>query len=140
MNLISTSVPKASKHTASIPSKIDGRSVTEAGVTVYLPVDLVLVLDLTILLRRVLNLQSLARLVQHIVQALADRRLLAILRTGIPLAPAVLHRSTATQSAPYPRRNSGGTFKAWVAKSGHPVENPDANLGFCFLIFEGTRL
>ena len=53
---------------------------------------------------------------------------------------AVLHRSTATQSAPYPRRNSGGTFKAWVAKSGHPVENPDANLGFCFLIFEGTRL
>jgi hypothetical protein len=92
MNLISTSVPKASKHTASIPSKIDGRSVTEAGVTVYLPVDLVLVLDLTILLRRVLNLQSLARLVQHIVQALADRRLLA----------AVLHRSTATQSAPHP--------------------------------------
>ena len=58
----------------------------------------------------------------------------------IGICAAVLHRSTATQSAPYPRRNSGGTFKAWVAKSGHPVENPDANLGFCFLIFEGTRL
>ena len=52
----------------------------------------------------------------------------------------VLHRSTATRNAPNPRRNSGGTFKTWTAESGHPVKNPDANLGFCFLIFEGSRL
>ncbi len=28
----------------------------------------------------------------------------------------------------------------WTAKSGHAVENPDANLGFCFLISEVSRL
>ena len=56
------------------------------------------------------------------------------------VAAALLHRSTATRNAPYPRRNSGGAFKTGAAKSGHPVENPDANLGFCFLIFEVARL
>ena len=49
---------------------------------------------------------------------------------------ALLHRSAATGNAPYPKRNSGGAFKTWAAKSGHPIENPDANLGFCFLILE----
>ncbi|MFT5616340.1 MAG: hypothetical protein ACI8Q6_003639, partial [Granulosicoccus sp.] len=52
---------------------------------------------------------------------------------------AVLHRSTATLNAPYRRRHSGGAFKTWAAKSGHPVENPDANLGFRFLIFKAAR-
>lgn len=56
------------------------------------------------------------------------------------ICEAVLHRSTATRNAPNPRRNSCGTSKTWTAESGHPVENSDANLGFCFLIFEGARL
>ena len=53
---------------------------------------------------------------------------------------AVLHRSTETQNAPYPRWNSGGEFKTGAAKSSHPIENSDANLGFCILIFEVARL
>jgi transposase InsO family protein len=52
---------------------------------------------------------------------------------------ALLHRSAATRNAPYRRRNPGGAFKTWAAKSGHPVENPDANPGFCFLIFEAAH-
>ncbi|SFO44395.1 hypothetical protein SAMN04487859_1621, partial [Roseovarius lutimaris] len=39
--------------------------------------------------------------------------------------PAVLHRSTATQNAPYLRRTSGGAFEMRAAKSGHPVQNSD---------------
>ena len=31
-------------------------------------------------------------------------------------------------------------FETRAAKSGHPVENPGANPGFCFLIFEVARL
>lgn len=53
---------------------------------------------------------------------------------------AVLHRSTAIRNAPYPRRNSGGAFEMRAAKSGHSVENADANLSLCFLIFEASRL
>ena len=53
---------------------------------------------------------------------------------------AVLHRSTATQNAPKPKRTSGGAFKAWTAKPGHLIENWDGNLGFCFLTFEVAPL
>jgi hypothetical protein len=52
----------------------------------------------------------------------------------------LLHKSAATRNAPYPRQNSGGAFKTWASKSGHAVENADANLGFCFLVFEVARL
>lgn len=73
-SVISTSVPKASKHTALIPSKMGSRSVREAGVTIYVPINLavILLLDLMILLlvARILDLQPLARLVQHVLQAL----------------------------------------------------------------------
>ena len=48
----------------------------------------------------------------------------------------MVHRSTIIRNASNPRRNSGGTFKTWTAESGLPVENSDANFGFCFLIFE----
>jgi hypothetical protein len=37
-------------------------------------------------------------------------------------------------------RNSGGAFETWAAKSGHPVEHPDANFGLSLLISEGARL
>jgi len=40
----------------------------------------------------------------------------------------------------YLRRTSGGAFEMRAAKSGHPVQNSDVNLGFCFLIFDGVRL
>lgn len=53
---------------------------------------------------------------------------------------AFLHRSTATRSAPSSRRTSGDAFETWAAKSGHPVESPGANPGFCFLSFEIARL
>jgi hypothetical protein len=53
---------------------------------------------------------------------------------------ALLHRSRSTRNAPYPRRNSGGAFKTWAAKADYPVENPNANPSFCFLIFEVARL
>ncbi|MEO1407467.1 MAG: hypothetical protein AAFV54_13395 [Pseudomonadota bacterium] len=54
----SIGVPNASKQTASIPSKTGGRSVTEAGVTVYVLVDFALVFDLLVLLlaARILDL------------------------------------------------------------------------------------
>jgi hypothetical protein len=42
--------------------------------------------------------------------------------------------------APYPRRNSGGALEIGVAKFGHPVKDPDANLGLCFLISKVARL
>ena len=78
------------------------------------------------------------------LDAIRLRRVLSVRRQAGRLLfrhnTALLHRSAATRNAPYPRRNSGGAFETWAAKSGHPVENADANPGFCFLIFEGARL
>lgn len=34
----------------------------------------------------------------------------------------------------------GDPFKTWTAKFDHPIENPDANLDVCFLIFQVARL
>lgn len=56
------------------------------------------------------------------------------------VAPALWHGSSANRSGPFPRRISGGAFKTRAAKTSHPVENPDANLGFCSLIFEAACL
>jgi|UPI0005C72563 hypothetical protein len=52
-----------------------------------------------------------------------------IFRTG-PIA-AVLHGSGAARNATYPRRNSGGALEVGAANFGHPVKDPDANLGLC---------
>ena len=54
--------------------------------------------------------------------------------------PAVLHGSGAARNAPYPRRNLCDAFEVGAAKFGHPVKDPDANLGFGFLIFERACL
>ena len=51
----------------------------------------------------------------------------------------MLHRSTLARNAPYPRRISCDAFEIGPAKSGHPVEHADANISFCFLIFEGAH-
>jgi hypothetical protein len=53
---------------------------------------------------------------------------------------ALLHGSQTSRNAPSPRRISCGTLEAGAAKCSHPVENTDANLGFCFLVCEIARL
>ena len=52
--------------------------------------------------------------------------------------PAVLHGSGAARNAPYPRRNLCDAFEVGAAKFGHSVKDPDTNLGFRFLVFEGA--
>jgi len=42
-------------------------------------------------------------------------------RTAFLTSKALLHGSTTARSAPYPRWISGGPFKTWAAKPGHPV-------------------
>ncbi|MEP2757682.1 MAG: hypothetical protein ABJP66_01235, partial [Hyphomicrobiales bacterium] len=49
---------------------------------------------------------------------------------ALDTAMALLHGSSASRNAPYPRRISGGAFKTRVAKASHPVESPDANPSF----------
>lgn len=62
-------VSGSSREITKTPSKRGGRSVTEARITVYLPVDFALILELTVLalFAVVLNLQLFARLVQHVL-------------------------------------------------------------------------
>jgi hypothetical protein len=52
----------------------------------------------------------------------------------------LLHGARGGRNAPYPRWISGGAFEIGPAKFGHPVKDPDANPGFCFLIFKRARL
>lgn len=53
---------------------------------------------------------------------------------------ALLHSSSANWNTPNLRRRSGDAFETEVAKFSHPAENTCANLGFCYLIFQGKGL
>ena len=52
---------------------------------------------------------------------------------------ALLHGAGRGRNAPYPRRMSGRALEIGAAKCGHPVKDPDANLGLCFLILKAAR-
>lgn len=52
----------------------------------------------------------------------------------------MFHGARGGRNAPYPRWISGDAFEIGPAKFGHRVKDPDANPGFCFLIFKRARL
>ena len=70
------------------------------------------------------------------------KRLLALRARNSPFSQnwALLRGSPSSRNTPYRGRISVVVLEIGAAVFGHPVENADANLGFCSPIFEGARL